>query len=147
MREDRVGRADAGDAGPSWRFNGRRDQQSVIMESAAMTTRLLVTAAVAALGFAGMAGVSVAQTSGPQSDQSQASQSQSQSRMSQGQQSRRQTSQTRQSTGSRQTAQAGFDPWHSKGHELDNIADKLNACMLHPPEIQQSCIDEAIRTP
>jgi hypothetical protein len=50
-------------------------------------------------------------------------------------------------SGSRQTAQANFDPWQAKGHELDNIADKLSACMLHPPEMRQPCLDEAIRNP
>jgi hypothetical protein len=47
----------------------------------------------------------------------------------------------------RQTAQAGFDPWHSKGHDLDNIADKLNSCELHPPQDMQACINEAVSKP
>ena len=48
---------------------------------------------------------------------------------------------------SSQTAQAGFDPWHSKGHDLDNIANKLNACELHPPQDMQACIDDAVSHP
>lgn len=46
-----------------------------------------------------------------------------------------------------QTAQGSFDPWRATHHELDNIADKLNACMLHPPAAQAPCIDQAIHNP
>lgn len=100
-----------------------------------MTGRFLILRGLAMLMIAGISGAASAQTSLPY-DQRQNTQMQN----SQSPPSRSQAP--------RQTAQAtGFDPWHARGHDLDNVADKLNACMLHPPEDRQRCIDEALEHP
>jgi TolA-binding protein len=106
-----------------------------------MTGRILISGLVAALAMAGISGTSVAQTK-PSNDQVPNAQSKSTRQSTPGTQSRNTAPRSQQ-----QTAQAQFDPWHSKGHELDNISDKLNACMLHPPEAVKPCIDYAITHP
>lgn len=36
-------------------------------------------------------------------------------------------------------------PMHKSGqHRMDTIADKLNACMLHPQAERQLCVDRAV---
>jgi hypothetical protein len=42
-----------------------------------------------------------------------------------------------------QQASAG-DPWTSQGHDLDNIADKLSACVDRQPSEREACIKQAI---
>lgn len=104
-----------------------------------MTGRYLIFV-VAAVTTAGVLGTAVAQTP--------SSQNQMQNSQGRSPQSAQGTTSRDNAMQSRQTAQAQpFDPWHSKGHKLDNISDKLNACVLHPPEVVRQCIDYAITHP
>ncbi len=44
----------------------------------------------------------------------------------------------------RSADQGGFDPWTAQGHELDNIADRLSACVEHDPPQREACLRQAI---
>lgn len=100
-----------------------------------MMTRSAMGAALAALALVASSGPSMAQAPAQQPTDNRSSQGSQMSTPNSGPQ--RPTP--------RQAAQAGLG--RSQGHKLDNIADKLNACMLHAPQDRQACIDEAVHNP